>query len=308
MSPPQRAGGPGGAHHGDAAMRTEIAVAAAAGLALSAGVRAQVLYSNGPMSTGATLSNGAPAPAGCQWSEVGDGNTTLGWSGPRYADDVTLSTATTLQAVEVYGFVTGAPTSPSPYTSGTLRIWNGIPGQSGSSVVFGNTTTNRFASSALVNILRTPWATPETTRQVWSIRLSAPITLPAGTYWFDWSLNAGLVPPVTIAGQLQKPGSNAKYFNASIGFWRDAVDGNSALEQDFPFALIGGGQPPPCFANCDASTALPFLNVADFTCFLQKFAAADVYANCDGSTIAPVLNVADFTCFLQKFAAGCSAP
>jgi hypothetical protein len=29
------------------------------------------------------------------------------------------------------------------------------------------------------------------------------------------------------------------------------------------------------------------------------------YANCDGSTTAPVLNVADFTCFLQKYAAGC---
>jgi hypothetical protein len=63
-----------------------------------------------------------------------------------------------------------------------------------------------------------------------------------------------------------------------------------------------------CYANCDHSTVLPFLNVADFTCFLQKFAAADPYANCDNSTQAPVLNVADFTCFLQKYAAGCSAP
>jgi hypothetical protein len=60
-----------------------------------------------------------------------------------------------------------------------------------------------------------------------------------------------------------------------------------------------------CYANCDGSTAAPVLTVADFTCFLQKFAAGDPYANCDGSTAAPVLNVADFTCFLQKFAAGC---
>jgi hypothetical protein len=47
------------------------------------------------------------------------------------------------------------------------------------------------------------------------------------------------------------------------------------------------------------------LNVADFTCFLQRFAAGASYANCDNSTNAPVLNVADFTCFLQRFAAGC---
>jgi probable HAF family extracellular repeat protein len=62
---------------------------------------------------------------------------------------------------------------------------------------------------------------------------------------------------------------------------------------------------PPCYANCDGSTTAPVLNVADFTCFLQKYAAADPYANCDGSTTQPILNVGDFTCFLQKFAAGC---
>jgi hypothetical protein len=62
---------------------------------------------------------------------------------------------------------------------------------------------------------------------------------------------------------------------------------------------------PLCYANCDYSTAAPQLNVADFTCFLQKFAAGESYANCDGSTTAPTLNVADFTCFLQQFAAGC---
>jgi hypothetical protein len=62
---------------------------------------------------------------------------------------------------------------------------------------------------------------------------------------------------------------------------------------------------PPCYANCDGSTTAPVLNVGDFTCFLQKFAAADPYANCDQSTTPPVLNVGDFTCFLQKYAAGC---
>jgi hypothetical protein len=66
-----------------------------------------------------------------------------------------------------------------------------------------------------------------------------------------------------------------------------------------------GPVPNSCYVNCDASTAAPALNVADFTCFLQRFAAGESYANCDGSTTAPVLNVGDFTCFLQRFAAGC---
>ncbi|MEX2219556.1 MAG: hypothetical protein WD749_12455 [Phycisphaerales bacterium] len=62
---------------------------------------------------------------------------------------------------------------------------------------------------------------------------------------------------------------------------------------------------PVCYANCDGSTAPPVLNVGDFGCYLQKFAAGLWYANCDGSTTPPVLNVGDFGCFLQRFAAGC---
>jgi hypothetical protein len=75
------------------------------------------------------------------------------------------------------------------------------------------------------------------------------------------------------------------------------------------FVIIGGFWSPtapiPCYANCDASTVTPFLNVLDFTCFLQRFSAGDSYANCDGSTAPPVLNFQDFSCFLQKFSAGC---
>jgi hypothetical protein len=81
--------------------------------------------------------------------------------------------------------------------------------------------------------------------------------------------------------------------------------------QDGPYTItltgacfVAGGA-PPCYANCDASTTAPVLNVLDFTCFLQKFAAGIAYANCDASTTSPVLNVLDFTCFLQKYAAGC---
>ncbi len=61
----------------------------------------------------------------------------------------------------------------------------------------------------------------------------------------------------------------------------------------------------PCVANCDASTVSPTLNVNDFACFLNRFAAGQPYANCDGSTAPPVLNVLDFSCFLNRFAAGC---
>jgi YVTN family beta-propeller protein len=72
-----------------------------------------------------------------------------------------------------------------------------------------------------------------------------------------------------------------------------------------PYLVMKLSLPKACYANCDGSTIQPVLNVADFSCFLSKFAAGDPYANCDGSTIEPVLNVADFSCFLGKFATGC---
>ncbi len=76
-----------------------------------------------------------------------------------------------------------------------------------------------------------------------------------------------------------------------------------------PASLSIPGLPAPgvaCYANCDNSTTAPALNVLDFSCFLNRFAAGDTYANCDHSTTAPVLNVLDFSCFINSFAAGCS--
>ncbi len=64
--------------------------------------------------------------------------------------------------------------------------------------------------------------------------------------------------------------------------------------------------PPACYPNCDGSTTAPILNVLDFGCFLNRFAAGDTYANCDHSTTPPILNVLDFGCFLNSFAAGCT--
>ncbi len=102
------------------------------------------------------------------------------------------------------------------------------------------------------------------------------------------------------AGQLDGfIGQNAQ------GVWRlEADDCASGLTGSIEFVRLFLPQ-AACYANCDESTTTPVLNVADFTCYLQRFAAGEPYANCDASTAPPVLNVADFTCFLQRFAAGC---
>jgi len=64
--------------------------------------------------------------------------------------------------------------------------------------------------------------------------------------------------------------------------------------------------PAYCYANCDSSTASPLLTANDFQCFLNKFAAGDIFANCDNSGTQPLLTANDFQCFLNAYAAGCS--
>ncbi len=75
------------------------------------------------------------------------------------------------------------------------------------------------------------------------------------------------------------------------------------------FQVSGGfwqGTSIACYANCDGSSTPPILNINDFQCFTNMYAAGNPYANCDGSISPPTLNVNDFQCFLNKFAAGCS--
>jgi len=69
--------------------------------------------------------------------------------------------------------------------------------------------------------------------------------------------------------------------------------------------IASGVEGGVCYSNCDGSSASPILNVNDFTCFLNAFAAGSPQANCDGSTLAPILNVNDFLCFLNSYSAGC---
>ncbi len=74
--------------------------------------------------------------------------------------------------------------------------------------------------------------------------------------------------------------------------------------------VTGGFWPLPesvsCYANCDGSSLAPILNINDFQCFMNLYAAQDPRANCDNSSSPPVLNVNDFQCFLNTYAVGCS--
>jgi hypothetical protein len=157
-------------------------------------------------------------------------------------------------------------------------------------------------------------------------------TMPAQTWQTGlWGTGnnvvGGAVPRVGTQGSTEwtdeSTPPNCGAANLTQNVANGILEGNGCENQNFTFGGIPTGVPNPfataigfgavisassCYANCDGSTAVPFLNIADFVCFQGAFAAGSSYANCDGSTSTPVLNIADFVCFQGQFAAGCSAP
>jgi murein tripeptide amidase MpaA len=114
----------------------------------------------------------------------------------------------------------------------------------------------------------------------------------------DWAWGAAGVKGFTI--EVRDQGGQTGY-----GFVLPPEEILPIAEENFAALMALARTIAPCYANCDGSTVSPILNISDFACFLNSFAAGGSYANCDGSTVSPVLNISDFACFLNAFAAGC---
>ena len=249
--------------------RSALAVLALTiGTVVPGDVSAQI-YTNGPLSTGATAENGTPAPAGTTWSELqhDTGVTTLSntlsgvhGSAPtnRLADDFVVPPGQTwtVSAVDTFAYKIGAAATPSPFTAATLQIWKGRPGDLGSTVLCGDTTTNVLNSStdALMyrifnSVVPDNSSAPGTTRKIWRNRLNVPAAcagtgfFTAGTYWIDYdSDNSASFPLVTVAGSRTPPGTMPNARQSSSGVWHDVVDQGypstpPSLPQELPFVL-----------------------------------------------------------------------
>lgn len=61
-----------------------------------------------------------------------------------------------------------------------------------------------------------------------------------------------------------------------------------------------------CYADCDTSTGLEVLDVFDFLCFLNHFAANDLYAcKCDVGSGPNTCDIFDLLCSQNAYDAGC---
>lgn len=248
-------------------MKTILSSVAA--LFLTINLNAQ-MYNNGGLSTGATSSSGVAAPAGSTWSEVQNdtGNTTYsntlsgvavsGVSGGFFlADDFVVPAGEqwNLLSITVYAYQTGYAGTASPFTTATMRLYNGSPSLPASTSVFGDDTTNVLSSSAFTNMYRTfnssvpaPGTVPGTTRKIWSVTTNTVTSIQPGTYWIKYQLNNATVsavfaPSVTIPGSRGLPTFNALQYVGSTSTWQPSMDvGNPDaaapdIPNDFPFII-----------------------------------------------------------------------
>lgn len=209
---------------------------------------AQVAIDNGPFET---HSNGGPGGAprsvlqndaplllnvfgfGCQSS-----------SNNHVADNFVVPALNKLivQGYNIFAYQTGATGN----TINTVRaqVLNGAP-NAGGTVVFGDLTTNLYASTTSTNVYRVDaTSTPTSNRLIHRVAatVAVPQTLNAGTYWLNYQLSGTAASgpwavPVTILGQGGKTGGNGIQFSGAANVWQNLVDNTFA--QDVAFQIRG---------------------------------------------------------------------
>lgn len=221
-----------------------------------------MLHDNGPLVTNAGAGAGGADASALQLTNIDYGANISVAAGFRAADDFTVpSSGWNINTVTVFVYQTGSTTT-STINAANLQIWDGPPGQPSSNVVFGDTATNRLASSAFSNIYRVTSTTlTNSQRPIMAVVMTVGTTLPAGTYWLDWQVGGSLAsgpwgPAVTIAGAAGKPGANAMQFANSA--WGPLTDSGSAVAQDYPFIVDGTSAVPACSTTAD----MPWLSLS----------------------------------------------
>jgi len=240
-------------------------------LALSCSLVAQSpeIYSNGPIITNPTGGFGGGPHSILQSlaPPTGLSHTVFGYTASitfPLADDFAVNGTWLIDAIEVFGYLTGA-VAPGA-TAVNLEILNGPPPAgvpvAGSPGIANNlfTTAGYTVVNTMTGIFRAQDTTPlASNRNVQSIKVSlpAPIVLTTGVYWLRFQY-AGIsfCPPLSTTWVRQT--GNALQSNA--GVWNPIVSGTTLPNiQGLPFKLYGiSASLPGAITNlgggCDTAT------------------------------------------------------
>jgi len=209
---------------------------------------AGVLYDNGPVANSfGTGANGEDESVlqttSLQMNTLGAGHQVL--NNNRVADDFVVPTGETweVNTATFFAYQTGS-SNVSTITAVNVQIWDGVPGEAGSNVIFGDGVTNRMTDTEFSNILR---VTEETTgistdRPIMAQTATIGIPLTEGTYWIDWQTDGTLgsgpwAPPITITGQ-NTTGNALQSIDGAP--YLELLDSGTGTAQGLPFILSTG--------------------------------------------------------------------
>jgi hypothetical protein len=253
------------------------------------------LHHNGPVVTQSCSGSGGADVSAVQTSL---GLAAMGFdmsqvANARLADDFVIADPDGwhIDTITVLGFQAGSTTT-STFTGATLRIWDGIPGDPGSSVVFGDTTTDRLIDCAWTGIYRAPESSPlNTDRPVMACAIAVDTILGPGTYWAGWAASGTLgdgpnAVPVTIPGQTTT--GNARFFDGLD--WQDVLDPGVAAPQGLAFAVQGARR------DCGCARVAPVKTDGTSpagTCGLQKVRYLTLLGDAPGKQTAMRVTLRD---------------
>ncbi len=209
-----------------------------------------VLYDNGPL-----ITDWGVCPGGADASRLQTdlGMSTYGFgsqlvSGNRVAEDFTAAGDWHISSITFLAYQT-ASSLASTMSGVYVRIWNGVPDVPGSSVIFGDLASNRFATTSFANVYRVNYTNfTGITRPIMRVVATIDTIVDPGTYWVEWTLDGTLAsgpwsPPITISGQTNT--GNALQYTASAGAWAAARDTSILAPQGLPFVVSGSVVPEP---------------------------------------------------------------
>jgi hypothetical protein len=263
-----------------------------------------------------------PPPPPEQWyasNVAGHGIQLEGTTSNAAADDFIVTGTWQIDAFEFAAYETSAPFTASSIVRVVVQVWNGRPGDPGSTVVWGDLTTNRLAGppapTGVFRIFSTtlnacgvsPGSAVGTGRAIYRVRANTPgLTLSAGTYWVEWQMegSASFAGPwaVPVTRQYNRDGC------APFGQPCNSRQRITATWQD----MVDNGQPRgpshPAGASCSTYTGPdPTPRRADM-CFLVYGTAS---GGCPGTGAGAcsradwnedgVIDFNDFLAFLNDF-------